>query len=72
MPLQASETCGVSGARTPKSLKKSRAARAKDSHLVDYVIGVGALPNNGKVKTQGCQNDALDNVTFFGRHGPKK
>ena len=45
MTLQARENFGFSGARMPKSLKKSRAARAKASH-VDYEIvdgGTGKL-----------------------------
>ena len=58
IPLQGRENSGFSGARTPKSFKKSRAARAKDSHTLTSKIAHGALIK-GKVKP--CQNDILDN-----------
>ena len=49
MTLQARENFGFSGACMPKSLKKSRAARAKASHI-DYEIVDGGT-GNWKVKT---------------------
>ena len=68
VPLRARENFGFRGPEAPKSLKKSRAARAKvcptNHRIQDFAVGTGKSEDHAKT--------TYSFIDFSSRHGAKR